>query len=468
MGGRHGIVVAIFAHQNNVTSAKLVRRIGFFDATMVVMGGIVGAGIFINGYVVAQQVHTPALIIGAWLFGGVLALWGGFIWAELADRMPDVGGQYAYLREAYHPAVGFLYGWVLLLVIQTGGMAAVTVTFARYFLELLPVKASDKAVGVIGLTVLTVINCLGVKLGARVQSILMILKIVAICGLVLAGFIFIPTAQPLLHPMFDKPPSLSLLAAFGAALVPVLFSYGGWQTASFVAGEMTNPRRDLPRALVIGVAAVTALYISVNVIYVRALGPVALSKTSVPASAVMRLALGERGAVLIALGIAISTLGFLSQSILTAPRVYFAMAEDGVFFRSVAAVSQRTHVPVVAILLQSLWTAVIALSGRYEQILNYVVSMDFLFFGLTAASVFVFRRRELREAVESAGKAAESGFRIPGHPFTTAVFVLISWLVVANTIYRYPGNTFVGVIILLLGLPAYFLWNRQRRVRTNP
>jgi len=231
---------------------------------------------------------------------------------------------------------------------------------------------------------------------------------------------------------------------------------------------MTNPRRDLPRALVIGVAGVTTLYISVNVIYVRALGPVALSKTSVPASAVMRLALGERGAVLIALGIAISTLGFLSQSILTAPRVYFAMAEDGVFFRSVAAVSQRTHVPVVAILLQSLWTAVIALSGRYEQILNYVVSMDFLFFGLTAASVFVFRRRELGAAVESAGKAAESGFRIPGHPFTTAVFVLISWLVVANTIYRYPGNTFVGVIILLLGLPAYFLWNRQRRVRTNP
>jgi basic amino acid/polyamine antiporter, APA family len=447
----------------HVTTPKLVRRIGFFDATMIVMGGIVGAGIFINGYVVAQQVHTSALIIGAWLVGGVLALLGGFIWAELADRMPDVGGQYAYLREAYHPAVGFLYGWVLLLVIQTGGMAAVTVTFARYFLELIHAHASDKVVGILALAVLTLINCLGVKVGTGVQSLLMVLKIVAICGLVMAGFLLVGAPQSLLHPMLERPVSVSLLGAFGAALIPVLFSYGGWQTAGFVAGEMKNPKKDLPRALVVGVTGVTALYIAVNVVYVRTLGPLVLSHTTVPASAVMRIASGERGAMLIALGIAVSTLGFLSQSILTAPRVYFAMAEDGIFFRGVASVSARTHVPVVAIVLQSFWTAVIALSGRYEQILSYVVCMDFLFFGLTAAAIFVFRRRDTHLATKNASR----GFRVPGHPFTTAIFVLISWLVVANTIYRYPRNSLVGIAILLLGLPAYFLWSRRRQRETT-
>lgn len=442
-----------------MTAPKLARHIGFFDATMIVMGGIIGSGIFINGYVVAQQVHTSALIVAAWIVGGILALLGGFIWAELAARMPDVGGQYAYLREAYHPAVGFLYGWVLLLVIQTGGMAAVTVTFARYFLELSKLHVSDRFVGIVALSLLTVINCLGVKLGSRVQSALMVLKIVAICVLIAAGFFLIRARQPLLHPVFDTPPSVGLVTAFGAALIPVLFSYGGWQTAGFIAGEMKNPAKDLPRALVMGVAGVTVLYVAVNWVYVRALGPVQLSQTSVPASLVMRLALAEPGAILIALGITISTLGFLSQSILTAPRVYFAMAEDGVFFRSVASINARTRVPVVAITLQSVWTAVIALSGRYEQILNFVVSIDFVFFGLTAASIFVFRRREQSHAQNYA-----SGYRMPGHPITTVIFVAISWLVVLNTIYRYPRNTVIGVAILLLGLPAYFLWRRRQKM----
>jgi basic amino acid/polyamine antiporter, APA family len=291
----------------------------------------------------------------------------------------------------------------------------------------------------------------------------MVLKIVAICGLVMAGFLLGGAPRPLLHPMLDRPVSLSLLGAFGAALIPVLFSYGGWQTAGFVAGEMKNPKKDLPRALVVGVTGVTALYIAVNVVYVRTLGPLVLSHTTVPASAVMRTVSGERGAMLIALGIAVSTLGFLSQSILTAPRVYFAMAEDGIFFRGVASVSARTHVPVVAIVLQSFWTAVIALSGRYEQILSYVVCMDFLFFGLTAAAIFVFRRRDTHLATKNASR----GFRVPGHPFTTAIFVLISWLVVANTIYRYPRNSLVGIAILLLGLPAYFLWSRRRQRETT-
>jgi basic amino acid/polyamine antiporter, APA family len=430
---------------------KLVRRLGLFDATMVVMGGIVGSGIFINPYVVAQQVHTPALILGAWIFGGVIGIVGAFIWAELAATLPAVGGQYAYLRDAYHPSVAFLYAWGLLLVTQTGGMAAVAITFAKYFLELTGWHTADWIVASVALGVLTVINCLGVKSGGRTQSLLMVLKIVAIAMLVVFGFALSGKA----HEASATMPAATL-GSFGAAMVPVLFAYGGWQTSSFIAGEVKDPEKNLPRGLIIGVAGVIALYTTVNLVCVRALGPEALARTTTPATAVMRLALGGRGATFIAAAIAISTLGFLSQSILTAPRVYFAMAEDGLFFRSVAWVHPVTRVPVVAIVLQSVWTIVIALSGRYEQILNYVVSMDFVFFGSTAATLFVFRRRQARGTMPPV-----SGYRVPGHPFTTAVFVAICCWIVANTIHRYPQNSLMGYALLAAGVPVYFLWARK-------
>ena len=425
----------------------LLRRVGLFDATMIVMGGIVGAGIFINPYVVARQVRTPVLILAAWVAGGVVAMLGAFVYAELAARMPNVGGQYVYLRDAFHPVVGFLYGWALLLVIQTGGMAAVTVTFARYFLELTVV-------------VLTVVNCLGVRAGSRVQSILMLLKIGAIATLILAGLFLIRSPYPVLHPVLDRPSSLDLVTAVGAALVPVLFAFGGWQTANFIGSEIKDPTRNLSRALLLGVAGVIVLYLGVNFVCVRALGPEGLAASTVPASSVMRMAMGNTGARLIALGIAFSTLGFLSQSVLTAPRVYFAMASDGLFFRAVARINPKTHVPALAITLQSVLTLVIALSGSYEKILSYVVSMDFIFFGLTGASVFVFRRREMR-----AHSSEHAGYRVPGHPYTTGLFVITCWLVVINTIYKYSGNTLLGLGILALGLPVYAFWARRRKVQ---
>lgn len=416
---------------------------------MLVMGGTVGAGIFINPYVVAQRVHTPWLVLGAWLAGGLIALTGAFIWAELSDRMPEVGGQYAYLRDVYHPLAAFLYGWVLLLVVQTGGMAAVTVTFARYFLELTGIHVGDWQIAVITLMVLTVINCFGVRAGGTVQSALMVIKIFAIALLVFAGALLVRGPRVEWHPILDQPLSGGLFSAFGAAMVPVLFAYGGWQTACFVAGELKQPRRDLPRALVLGVIGVAALYVSVNFICVRTLGVNGLAETHTPASAVMRLAMGQKGATLIALGIAVSTLGFLSQSVLTAPRVYFAMAEDGVFFRQLAWVHPKTRVPVVAITLQSIWTVVILLSGRYEQILNYVTAMDYTFFTLTASCLFLLRKR---------GPAP--GFSMPGHPWTTAFFCLSCASVVLNTFYRYPGNTLVGLAILATGVPVYYIWRR--------
>lgn len=447
---RHPLRPSFLWYVPLLPEAKLARRLGLFDATMIVMGGIVGSGIFMNPYVVAQQVHTPFLILGAWLAGGLVALAGAFVYAELAARSSDAGGQYAYLREAYHPIVAFLYGWALLLVTQTGGMAAVAVTFARYFLEMTRAPLPDWVVATLALGVLTVINCLGVRAGSALQSGLMVLRIVAIAMLVGCG-LMLTRGIPMSGPVLDQPVSFNLLTSMGAAMTPVLFAYGGWQTASFVAAEMRQPEKDLTRGLLIGVAGVIVLYLSVSFICVRTLGAAGLALTKTPASAVMRAALGEGGAQIIAVGIAISTLGFLSQGMLTAPRVYFAMAEDGLFFKSVAKVSTRTAVPVAAIAIQGATAAIIAFSGRYEQILNYVISVDFIWFGMTATTLFVFRRRE-----------ASAGYRVPGHPFTTIFFVAASWLVVASTIYKFPKDSVIGIAILLAGIPSYFFWRWRR------
>jgi basic amino acid/polyamine antiporter, APA family len=442
------------------TEPRLVRRLGLFDATMIVMGGIIGSGIFINPYVVARQVNTPFLILGVWALGGLIALTAAFVWAELAALRPQVGGQYAYLREAFHPSVAFLYGWALLLVIQTGGMAAVAVTFARYFVELTHVPLADWSVAALALAALTVVNCFGVRSGSTVQNILMVLKILAIIALILCGLLLARPSAPLnqTYSQLGQPVSFDLLTAVGAAMVPVLFAYGGWQTSSFVAGEMREPRKNLPRGLIAGVSGVVVLYLAVNFVCLRVLGSSGLAETTTPASDIMRIALGDAGGRAIAAGIAISTLGFLSQGMLTAPRVYFAMSEDGLFFKAVGRLHPRTRVPILAIALQGVLAIVIALSGRYEQILNYVVSVDFIFFGVTALSLFVFRR------AKQTGDAAESKaiIRVPGHPVTTGLFVLTCWLVVINTVYKYPANSLIGMAILLAGIPAYFFWRWRK------
>jgi APA family basic amino acid/polyamine antiporter len=427
----------------------LARRLGAFDATMIVMGGIIGSGIFINPYVVARAVHTPALIIGAWAAGGVIALLGAFAYAELAALRPEVGGQYAYLRDAYHPSVAFLYGWALLLIVQSGGMAAVAATFAKYVVTLTGVAMPDWLLAVVTLLILTLINCLGVRSGSNTQTALMLLKLAAIAMLVIAGAT-IAAPHAAARAMLDAPLSSDLFIRFGAAMTPVMFAYGGWQTASFVSGELARPRRDLPIGLLAGIIGVITIYVGVTYICVRALGADGLANSPTPASAVMRLALGERGAQLIAAGIAISTLGFLSQSMLTAPRVYYAMAADGLFFRSVGRISAKTHVPVVAIALQGIVAIVITLSGTYEQILGYVVSTDFIFFGLTGLALFIFRRRQ-----------PPAGFRTPGHPITTAIFTISCWIVVIATIAKSPINSLIGFAILAAGLPAYAWWRKS-------
>jgi APA family basic amino acid/polyamine antiporter len=483
----------------------LAQRIGLFDATMLVIGGIVGAGIFRNPHVVANEIHAPFLILGAWILGGMIALTGAFIYAELAAARPAVGGQYAYFKEAWHPVLAFVYGWALLLVIQTGGMAAVSITFADYSVQMArtlgasgPIEmldrlgrflpgvdlamagnAAGKLIAILTMGILTVINCLGVRAGTTVQTTLTVLKMIAIAGLVGCGLVLIKPASGAPAFIAADASGFGGLRQFGAAMVPVLFAYGGWQTAAFIGGEVKNPRRNLPLGLIFGVLGVIVLYLSVNWVCLRALGSSGLSQTPTPAADVARLALSDRGSLFISAAIIISTLGFLSQGMLTAPRVYFAMADDGLFFRILARIHPETQVPVAAVALQGVTAVVIALSGRYEQILNYVISVDFIFYGLTATCVFVFRHHDrvamaagqgspAREAnaVGSGGAKdpAPTNYRVPGHPFTTLFFIASCWLVVLNLVCKYPKDSFVGLLMMLTGIPVYLYWQRRRRL----
>jgi APA family basic amino acid/polyamine antiporter len=420
---------------------------------MIVMGGIIGAGIFTTPYVVAQQVHTPLLILGAWAVGGLIALTGAFIYAELSSQVSASGGQYVYLRDAMHPLVGFVYGWSLLFVIQTGGMAAVALIFANHALELFGIATNQFRAALLGssaLAVLTLINCVGVRAGTATQNIFMVLKLIAIAALVVVGLTLSrPATSTVAHVATSSAGTWQLLVAFGAALIPAQFAYGGWQTACFVAGEVREPRKNLPRGLVLGVLGVIVVYLSVNYVCVHVLGAGGLAQTTTPASTVVRLTLGDKGARLLAAGIAISTIGFLSQSMLTAPRVYFAMADDKLFFKQLAWLN-RARVPAVAIALQGGLAIVIALvASRFEQILNYVVSVDVVFFALSAACVFAFRKQRAPDA---------KAFRVPGHPLTTLFFIAACCVITFSLLYKFPLNSGISFGIMLLGVPAYFIW----------
>ncbi len=437
--------------------------IGFPSAVMLVIGGIVGVGIFANPAIVAHSLHSPVLVLAAWGAGGVIALLGAFVYAELAARIPATGGEYVYLRDTYGSLTGFLFGWTTLLVVQSGGMAAVSIVFAKNINVLAGGGLSEPVVVVAVLAGLALINCVGVRSGNGVQSLLGSLRMAAIGALVIAGFLLVPHAPTLAATSVSQPP-LDAWKAFGGAMIPVVFSYGGWQTANFVAGEIKNPARNLARALLAGVAAVIVLYLLVNIACLRALGVEALGKTLTPTSDVLALSVGPAAGKLAAAAIALSALAFLSQSMLTAPRVCFAMATDGLFFKRVATVAQGSRAPAVAIMLQAAWTGVLALSGRYDQILSYVVSMNFLFFALSASCLFVLRRRERRDGAGDKGEA----FRAPWHPWTTGLFILACLVIVGCSFWAYPVNSLIGYAILLMGVPPYLYWRRQQRREFSP
>ncbi|NJD11464.1 MAG: amino acid permease [Gemmatimonadetes bacterium] len=421
---------------------------------MMVMGGIIGAGIFINPAVVAERTPGGGVALGAWIVGGAIALAGAFCFAELGARHPRAGGGYAYLRDAFGPLAGFLYGWTLLLIMATGAIAAVAVTFARYFAALVGAPpASVTPTALAAIVLLSGINYLGVRPGAITQNLFTLLKLAALVLLIAAGLLAAPAASPAAVVAVASPPPLALLRALGIALIPILFSYGGWQQTNFVAEEMIEPERSLPRALVLGVIGVVVVYLLANVAYLRQLGHAGLAASAAPAADVLRHALGKTGGTLVTAGIAASTFGFLNLVILVSPRVYQAMAADGAFLHALARLHPRYHSPGGALLFPAGWAVLLTLSGTYGQLLDYVVFGDWIFFGLTAATLFAFRARDPRPT-------GSGTFRTPGYPLVPALFVLAAAAVVLSSVLSNPRNAAFGTALIALGLPAYAYFRR--------
>jgi len=436
----------------------LLRRLGVRDAALIVMGGIVGSGIFVNPSVVARLVHTPFFVMLAWTTGGVIAIIGAGVFAELAARRAHDGGVYAYLRDAYHPVVAFCYGWTLLLVSQSGGAAASAVTFAFYLpaitgITLNAVQATIVAVVVLG--VFTVVNCFGVRESTTTQNGFMLAKIVAIGAVIVVGLFAAHAASGQGAPLL--PTDFNPLVAIGLSLVPVMFAYSGWQTSTFMAGETRESNRSLPIGILLGVLGVIVLYLGMNAVCLYVLGPVRLAATMTPASDIVQAVVGPVGAKIMASIVALSTLGFIANQILTSPRVYFQMAADGTFFKQLAWISPRTYVPVVAIAVQGAAAILIACSGRYDLILNWVTSIDYVFFGFSALAVFIFRRRD------RALGAPEPWFVIPLHPWSTLLFLVVAWGIVIDVVLKSPRDASFGIAVLLTGIPVYYVFRRMKR-----
>ena len=436
------------------------RRLGLFSGTMAVIGGIIGSGIFATPNVVAQRVGTSGLALVTWILGGLVALAGAFCYGELGERSPKAGGQYVYLRDAFGPLPAFLYAWALLLVMATGAAAFVAVTFANYTASLLVLPATAvMPLAIAAIIVTCAINYVGVAPGAITQNVFTVLKLVALAGLIVAGLFLYspPQAARILEPVSLPPASAwAAFVAVGAALVPVLFTYGGWQQTNFFAEELIEPERNLPRALLIGVLVVVLVYLLANVAYLHVLGVDGLARSPAPAADVMERVFGPAGKVVISAGIAVSAFGFLDLVVLVTPRVFQAMAADGVFFRRIAELHPTYHTPTAAIMLMGAWSIVLTLTKTYGPLTDYVVFGDWIFFGSSVATLFVYRARE-----RAAAAPAPLRFRTPGYPLMPALFVLSAIYVVVSSVGANPKNAAIGAGLIALGIPAFLYWRRR-------
>lgn len=441
------------------SSKTLERTLGFRDLTLIVVGTVIGSGIFIVPGAVLRQTGGdvgPALLV--WFLAGLLSLLGALTYGELGAMEPEAGGLYVYIRDAFGPLPAFLYGWTLFFVISTGSAATLAVAFTAYLNELIMLgPVANKAVAVLMIVAVAAINVRGTRESASVQNWTTGIKVGAILVmsvlLVGVGTGFSGTGAAL----WPDTLSLSLLSGIGLAMVGALWAYEGWQYVTFSAGEAVDPQRTFPRAIMVGTAVLMALYLVTNVAYVAALGPAGAAATdSIAADAVTAL-LGPAAGNLIAVVILVAMFSAANGLTLTAPRVFYAMSRDGVFFRALAEIHPRFGTPALAIASGAAWSILLALTGTFEQLLTYVIFAGWIFYGLGALSIFVYRRRR---------PDAPRPFRVPGYPFTPAIFVLAAAAIVVNTLLTQPVQALLGLGVVALGAPAYYVW-KIRRTRSE-
>jgi len=449
---------------------QLLQGLKLFDATAIIVGSMIGSGIFIVSAEMARDVKSPGMLMLAWGITAVMTVVGALSYGELAAAMPRAGGQYVFLREAYGSLFGFLYGWTFFLVIQTGTIAAVVVAFAKFLGVFVPwVSAtrilvplplgysisSQQLAAIVAIAVLTWINCRGLREGAMVQNIFTVAKVGGLVVLLVLGFVLPsnPAAvQANFHESYPTTFNLTLLSLLGAALVGSLFSSDAWNSVTFTGSEVVNPKRNLPLSLFLGTASVSVLYLAVNFVYLRVLplSAIASAPEDRVGTLVSQSLMGPLGLTFINLCILISTFGCTNGLILAGARVYYAMAKDGLFFKKVAEVSPRTHTPVFSLVIQAVWAALLTLSGTYSDLLNYVIFANLLFYVLTVSALFVLRRK--RPDLERPYKAF-------GYPVLPALYVILAALIMVDLLWVRPAFTWPGLIIVLTGVPVYFFWH---------
>ena len=457
--------------KNPADGPGLVRGLGTWDVTLVTVGAVLGTGIFITTGDIARVLPHAGLVLLLWVVGGLVTLAGALTYAELGGLFPQAGGQYHFLKEAYSPFWGFLYGWGAFLVIMTGGIATIAVGFGEYLGAFVPFFSTrnillslplggrtltisgGQLAGALAIAFLSAINYIGLKEGAGVQNFVTVVKIASIVGVGVVGLLVPATATPQL--LAALPAGGSVLTAMGVGMIAVLWSYDGWYGATNLAGEMRRPGRDLPLGLILGTAIVTLLYTLMNLVYVRALSVEEMAATPRIGEAAAIALFGPLGGRLINVAVLVSSFGCISSTILYAARIYLPMAQDGVFLPALARIHPRYQTPAACILAQAVWSIVLTFSGSYEQLYTYVVFAVVFFHVLTGAAVFVLRRTR---------PEAERPYRTWGYPVVPLVFVLASAALVLNTLFEKPTESLIGLALLALGIPAYLHWRRSARL----
>jgi basic amino acid/polyamine antiporter, APA family len=439
----------------------LARTLGARDLTLIVIGTVIGSGIFIvPGAVLRQSGNHAGVALLVWLVGGVLSLLGALAYGELGAMQPEAGGLYVYVRDTFGRLPAFLYGWTLFFAISSGSLATLAVAGAGYLGQVVPLTPGWRKVAAVALVAIVAgINVRGTRHGATVQNWATAIKVGAI--LVMAA-VLVGGGQGL-HgadtAAFPSRVSPSLLTGIGLSMISVLWAYEGWQYVTFSAGEAREPQRTFPRGIVVGTTALIVVYLVANLAYLAALGPAAVGGTDTVAADAVRAVAGPAAGKLIAAAIVVAIFGAANGLTLTAPRVYFAMARDGLFFRRLAEVHPRFGTPAVAVATSSVWAALLALSGTFEQLLTYVVFTGWIFYGLGAVSLFIYRRQQPNR---------ERPFRVPGYPWTPLLFVLAAAAIVLNTLIARPTQALLGLGIVLVGTPAYYWWKGRASNGARP
>lgn len=433
---------------------QLVRTLRLWDMILLIIGSVIGSGIFLVPGVILREVNqSVALASLVWIVGGLLSLLGALTYGELAAMRPVSGGLYVYIREGFGQIPAFLYGWAMFLAIASGTVASLAVAFSTYLGMIVPMSPlNDKLVALGVIAVITVVNVWGTRKSADLQNWTTLIKLLLIMAMSAAllwlgrGYSAIPQS------LWPTHASASLLSSFGLAMVAVLWAYEGWQFMTYCAGETINPQKNFPRALLSSVLLLALVYLLANFGYLAALGPKGAAQTDTIAATSMAFTLGPNAAKLVSLIILISVFSAINSVSLTAPRVFYAMAEDKLFFRKLAEVHPRFKTPAFAVTALGIWSALLALMGHFQELVNYTMFVAWIFYGLGAASVFAYRRKypELPRP-----------YLVPGYPWTPLVFVAAAGALVLNVIVSTPKNGALGLVIVAIGLPAYLIWRRR-------